>query len=97
VTAEQLAHLAEQASFAAGYYAATDPSTARHFAQTAERAGQLSSKLASEEEMARLKQAWQSSFTASTLGVGPAARDAGGRLRLPRGLLEREGAPGTWS
>ncbi len=54
MTAEQLAHLAEQASFAAGFYAATDPSTARHFAQTAARATRLSAELAREEEAVRL-------------------------------------------
>ncbi len=54
MTAEQLAHLAEQASFAAGFYAVTDPSAARHFAQTAARANRLSANLAGKEEAARL-------------------------------------------
>jgi hypothetical protein len=54
MTAAQLAHLAEQATFAAGYYAEIDPSNARHFAEVAVIAERLSAELAQQEQNARL-------------------------------------------
>jgi hypothetical protein len=44
MTAAQLAHLAELAAFAADYFAASDPDTARMFGDTALRAGTLSAE-----------------------------------------------------
>lgn len=49
MTAEQLARLAEQAAFAARYFAATDPSDARRFADAALAATKLAAdKLAAD-------------------------------------------------
>jgi hypothetical protein len=49
MTAEQLARLAEQAAFAARYFAATDPSYARRFADAALCAAKLAAdKLAAD-------------------------------------------------
>ena len=52
MTAAQLAHLAELAAYAAGFYATTDPAAARLFEDTALRADTLSAELRREEHRA---------------------------------------------
>ena len=52
MTAAQLAHLAELAADAAGFYAIGDPAAARLFADTALRAKTLSAELHSKERRA---------------------------------------------
>jgi hypothetical protein len=52
MTAAQLAHLAELAAYAAGFFATTDPAVARLFADTALRADTLSAELRREERRA---------------------------------------------
>lgn len=53
MTAAQLAHLAELAADAAGFYADTNPSAARLFEDTALRADRLSAELRRGEQQAR--------------------------------------------
>jgi hypothetical protein len=52
MTAAQLAHLAELAAYAAGFYATSDPAAARLFEDTALRADTLSAELRHEERQA---------------------------------------------
>jgi hypothetical protein len=53
MTAAQLAHLAELAAYASGFYATTDPAAARMFEDAALRADTLSTELRHEEHQAR--------------------------------------------
>jgi hypothetical protein len=55
MTPAQLHHLAEQADFAAGFYAVTNPSAARRFAETATTARRLSEQLERRQQLARLR------------------------------------------
>ena len=55
MTPAQLDHLAEQADFAAGFYAVTNPSAARRFAETAATARRLSEQLERRQQLARLR------------------------------------------
>lgn len=53
MTAAQLAHLAELAAYAAGFYAKTNPASARLFEDAALRADRLSAEMGREERQAR--------------------------------------------
>lgn len=53
MTAAQLAHLAELAAYAAGFYAGTDPAAAAMFGDAALRADTLSAELRRDEQHAR--------------------------------------------
>lgn len=53
MTAAQLARLAELAAYAAGFYATSDPPSARMFEDTALRADTLSAELRRDEANAR--------------------------------------------
>lgn len=53
MTAAQLAHLAELAAYASGFYAKTNPAAAQLFKDTALRADRLSAELGREEQQAR--------------------------------------------
>ena len=53
MTAAQLAHLAELAAYAAGFYADTNPAAAAMFGDAALRADTLSAELRREEQAAR--------------------------------------------
>ena len=55
MTPAQLDHLAEQADFAAGFYAVTNPSAATRFAETAATARGLSEQLNRRQQLARLR------------------------------------------
>ena len=55
MTPAQLDHLADQADFAAGFYAVTNPSAARCFAETAATARRLSEQLERRQQLARLQ------------------------------------------
>ena len=55
MTPAQLSHLAEQADFAAGFYAVTNPSAARRFKEAGATALQLSAQLQRQQEIARLR------------------------------------------
>ena len=55
MTPAQLSHLAEQADFAAGYYAVTNPSAARRFKEAAVTAEQLSTQLERQQQIAKLR------------------------------------------
>lgn len=55
MTPAQLSHLAEQADFAAGFYAVTDPSAARRFKEAAATAQHLSAQLERQQHIARLR------------------------------------------
>jgi hypothetical protein len=55
MTPAQLDHLAEQADFAAGFYAVTNPAVARRFAETAATARRLSEQLDGPQQLARLR------------------------------------------
>jgi hypothetical protein len=50
-----LSHLAEQAEFAAGFYAVTNPSAARRFKEAATTAHQLSTQLERQQQIANLR------------------------------------------
>ena len=52
MTAAQLAHLAELAAYASGFYATTDPGAAAMFEDTALRADSLSAELGRDEQHA---------------------------------------------
>lgn len=53
MTAAQLAHLAELAAYAAGFYADTDPAATAMFTAAALRADTLSAELRRDEQAAR--------------------------------------------
>jgi hypothetical protein len=55
MTPSQLAHLAEQAEFAAGFFAVTNPAAARRFSDAATTALQMSTQLERREQLARLR------------------------------------------
>ena len=55
MTPAQLSHLAEQADFAAGFYAVTNPAAARRFKEAATTAVQLSAQLERQQQIARLR------------------------------------------
>lgn len=55
MTPAQLAHLAEQAEFAAGFFAVTNPAAARRFSEAATTALHLSAQLERREQLARLR------------------------------------------
>lgn len=55
MTPAQLSHLAEQADFAAGFYAVTNPSAAKRFKEAAATAQQLSAQLERQQQIARLR------------------------------------------
>jgi len=55
MTPAQLDHLAEQADFAAGFYAVTNPAAARRFAETAATARRLSEELERRQQLVRLR------------------------------------------
>jgi hypothetical protein len=55
VTPRQLEHLAEQADFAAGFYAVTNPAAARRFAEAATTARRLSDELDRRMRLAGLR------------------------------------------
>ncbi len=55
MTPAQLAHLAEQAEFAAGFFAVTNPAAARRFREAATTALQMSTQLERSEQLARLR------------------------------------------
>ena len=55
MTPAQLSHLADQADFAAGFYAITNPSAARRFKEAAATADQLSAQLERQQQIARLR------------------------------------------
>ena len=72
MTAAQLAHLAELAAFAAGFFATTDEAAARLFADTALRADTLSAELRGEERRASL---------GADLGIDAVLEQTGGVAR----------------
>ena len=55
MTPAQLSHLAEQAEFAAGFYAVTNPSAARRLKEAATTARQLSTQLDRQQQIAKLR------------------------------------------
>ena len=55
MTPTQLKHFAEQAEFAAGFFAVTNPAAARRFSEAAATAVQLSVALEGQEQLARLR------------------------------------------
>jgi hypothetical protein len=55
MTPAQLDHLAEQADFAAGFYAVTNPTAARRFSETATTARRLSEQLERRQQVDRLR------------------------------------------
>lgn len=55
MTPAQLAHLAEQAEFAAGFFAVTNPAAARRLGEAATTALQLSALLERRQQLARLR------------------------------------------
>ncbi len=55
MTPAQLAHLAEQAEFAAGFFKATNPSVAERFTQCAAAARHLAKNMERKEELNRLR------------------------------------------
>jgi hypothetical protein len=55
MTPSQLARLAEQAEFAAGFFAVTNPAAARRFSEAATTALQMSTQLERREQLARLR------------------------------------------
>ena len=55
MTPAQLSHLAEQAGFAAGFYAVTNPSAARRFEEAAATAMRLSTQLERQQQIAKLR------------------------------------------
>jgi hypothetical protein len=55
MTPAQLDRLAEQADFAAGFYAVTNPAVARRFAETAATARSLSEQLDRRQQLTRLR------------------------------------------
>jgi hypothetical protein len=55
LTPAQLSHLAEQADFAAGFYAVTNPSAARRFREAATTAHKLSTQLERQQQIAKLR------------------------------------------
>lgn len=55
MTADQLAHFADQAEFAAGCFATTNPAAARRFSEIATTALQLSARTKRQEHLAQLR------------------------------------------
>lgn len=55
MTPAQLIHLAEQAEFAAGFFAVTNPAAARRFSEAATTALQLSANLDRQQQLVRLR------------------------------------------
>jgi hypothetical protein len=55
MTSGQLAHLAEQAAFAAGFFSPTNPSAAGRFAECAATARRLSKEIEREEHLGRIR------------------------------------------
>jgi hypothetical protein len=55
VTPAQLAHLAEQAEFAAGFFKSTNPSAADRFVQCAATARRMAEKIERREELNRIR------------------------------------------
>jgi hypothetical protein len=55
MTPTQLKHFAEQAEFAAGFFAVTNPAAARRFNEAAATAVQLSATLERQQQLARLR------------------------------------------
>ena len=55
MTPAQLAHLAEQAEFAAGYFEPTNPSVADRFSQCAAAARQMAKTMERKNELGRLR------------------------------------------
>ena len=55
MTPAQLAHLAEQAEFAAGFFKSTNPSAAERFTQCAATASQLAKNMERKEELNRIR------------------------------------------
>jgi hypothetical protein len=55
MTSGQLAHLAEQAAFAAGFFSPTNPSAAGRFAECAATARRLSKEMERQEHLSRIR------------------------------------------
>ena len=55
MTSDQLAHLAEQADFAAGFFKPTHPSVAGRFADCAEAARRMAKDLERKEQLNRIR------------------------------------------
>ena len=55
MTSAQLAYLAEQADFAAGFFKPTDPAVAERFAQCAVTARQMATRIERQQELARIR------------------------------------------
>lgn len=55
VTPAQLDHLAEQADFAAGFYAVTNPAVARRFSEAATTAREMSEQLERRSQLDRIR------------------------------------------
>ena len=55
MTPAQLQHFAEQAEFAAGFFAVTNPAAARRFSESAAAALRLSATLERQQQVARLR------------------------------------------
>lgn len=55
MTSAQLAHLAEQADFAAGFFKPTNPAIAERFAQCAGTAREMATRIERQQELARIR------------------------------------------